>query len=125
LVANPPEPLPGHYVAPDCPHFAVLKLWAEVLPAMRQHKPAQWRGTRAAHLRARWRENANEKRWPNQAARLDYLRKLFAYCAESPFLMGRTPPRAGRKPFAFELEWLVVQRNWDRVTEGKYHEEAA
>ena len=92
---------------------------------MPQHNPAMWRGTRADHLRARWRETADEKRWPDQAAGLAYLRKLFGYCAKSPFLMGRTPPQAGRRPFAFELEWLVAPTNWARVIEGKYHEEAA
>jgi hypothetical protein len=46
---------------PDCPHQAVLALWAEVLPAMPQHSPAMWRGTRAKHLQVRWRESTSAR----------------------------------------------------------------
>lgn len=109
---------------PDCPHREVLALWAEVLPALPQHLPEQWRGTRADHLRARWRETAAAKRWPDQAAGLAYLRKLFGYVGQSPFLAGRVPPRDGKRPFVVELEWLVNPANWAKVHEGKYHAEA-
>lgn len=113
------------YSPPDCPHREVLELWAEVLPSMPRHSPELWRGTRADHLRARWRETAEAKRWPDKRAGLEYLRKLFAYCAQSPFLMGQTKPMTGRRPFALELEWLVAPTNWAKVIEGKYHHEEA
>lgn len=90
---------------------------------MPQHIPAQWKGTRADHLRARWRETATDRRWPDQAAGLKYLRKLFAWCAQSPFLMGQVKPQQGRRPFVFELEWLVAPTNWAHVIEGRYHHE--
>ena len=110
----------------DCPHQAVLALWAEVLPAMPQHNPTMWRGARADHLRARWRETAADKRWTSEADGLAYLRKLFAYVAQSAFLTGRVPPREpGRPPFQIELEWLVNPTNWARVIEGKYHQTEA
>lgn len=117
-IENPKTP-------PDCPHLAVLALWAEVLPAMPQHLPSQWRGTRADHLRARWRETAVEKRWATQEQGLAYLRKLFAYVGQSDFLAGRAPSRDGRRPFVIELEWLVNPTNWAKVHEGKYHGDAA
>lgn len=111
---------------PDCPHLEVLALWAEVLPAMPQHLPSQWKGTRADHLRARWREVATEKGWTDKAQGLAYLRKFFGYVGQSPFLTGRKPPGPGRsKSFTVELEWLVNPTNWARVHEGKYHEETA
>jgi uncharacterized protein YdaU (DUF1376 family) len=116
------EPTTG---PPDCPHLDVLALWAEVLPAMPQHLPSQWRGTRADHLRARWRETATAKGWTSQADGLAYLRKLFGYVGESRFLTGRTTPKQGARPFAIELEWLVNPSNWAKVHEGKYHAEAA
>lgn len=105
---------------PDCPHREVLALWAEVLPHLPQHLPEQWRGTRADHLRARWRETATAKGWQSQDDGLRYLRKLFGYVGQSPFLTGRdhTP---GRRPFVIELEWLVNPTNWAKVHEGKYH----
>lgn len=110
---------------PDCPHLAVLALWAEVLPALPQHLPSQWRGTRADHLRARWRETAVEKGWTSAEQGLAYLRRLFAYVGQSEFLSGRSRPQPGKRPFVIELEWLVNPTNWAKVHEGKYHGEAA
>lgn len=112
--------------SPPCPHLAVLGLWAEVLPALPRHAPAHWRGTRADHLRARWRETAEEKGWQSQAEGLAYMRKLFGYIGQSQFLTGRVPTRDPTKRlFVIELEWLVSPRNWAKVLEGKYHQEAA
>lgn len=122
LGETPPKP----WEPPDCPHTDVLALWAEVLPAMPQHLPSQWRGARADHLRTRWRETATEKRWQSAADGLAYLRKLFAYVGQSQFLTGRTPSRdPNKRPFVIELEWLVTPSNWAKVLEGKYHQEAA
>lgn len=114
---TPPAPKAG---PPDCPHREVLALWAEVLPQLPQHLPEQWRGTRADHLRARWRETAVSKGWQTQDDGLRYLRKLFGFVGQSSFLTGRdhTP---GRRPFVIELEWLVNPTNWAKVHEGKYH----
>lgn len=118
-------PSPKPTALPDCPHLRVLALWAEVLPHLPQHEPAQWRGTRADHLRARWRETAAAKGWATPDDGMAYLRKLFAYVGQSAFLTGRTQPAPGKRPFQIELEWLVSPTNWARVIEGKYHQEAA
>ena len=123
-----PEPeLPGLPKAqiPDCPHLKVLELWAEVLPALPQHNPEMWKGARADHLRARWRETSILKKWPDQDAGLAYFRKLFRYVGTSQFLTGQarsTDP--SKRPFTIELEWLVNPSNWAKVHEGKYHTEA-
>jgi uncharacterized protein YdaU (DUF1376 family) len=109
----------------DCPHAEVLALWAEVLPQLPQHLASQWRGARAAHLKARWRETAAEKGWVSQTDGLDYLRRLFGFVGRSPFLCGRAPPIGSRPPFVAELAWLVEPGNWAKVLEGKYHQEAA
>lgn len=118
------EPEPQAKGPPDCPHLAVLALWAEVLPALPQHLPGQWKGARADHLRARWRETADEKGWRTAADGLAYLRKLFAYVGRSAFLTGRESSH-GKRPFFVELEWLVRPVNWAKVHEGKYHPEKA
>ena len=114
-----PKALPAKKVQlPDCPHQEVLQLWAEVLPSMPQHNPSMWKGTRADHLRARWRETAVEKGWTTQEQGLSYLRKLFGYVGASHFLTGRV---AGDRPFQAELAWLVNPQNWAKTIEGKYH----
>lgn len=124
--ADPPplvlvgSPSPKPTTPPDCPHQAVLALWAEVLPHLPQHDPEQWRGTRADHLRARWRETGVAKGWTQQQQGLAYLRKLFAFVGQSAFLTGREHD-PGKRPFQIELAWLVNPTNWAKVIEGKYH----
>ena len=109
---------------PDCPHVKVLELWSEVLPALPQHNPDMWRGTRADHLRARWRETAVLKKWVDQADGLAYFRKFFVFVGKSPFLTGQVRPTdPSKRPFSLELEWLVNPTNWAKVHEGKYHTE--
>ncbi len=118
LVAGKPR-------VPDCPHADILALWAEVLPAMPQHLPSRWKGTRADHLRARWRELAVEKGWTDAEQGLAYFRKFFGWIGKSKFLTGKVPPTPGRKQFALDLEWLVNPTNFSKVIEGKFHEESA
>jgi len=121
---EPESPGSQKYLTPDCPHGKVLELWAEVLPEQPQHNPDMWRGARSDHLRARWRETAAAKKWPDQQAGLEYFRKLFAYVRKSDFLTGKarsTDP--SKRPFTIELEWLVNPTNWAKVHEGKYHTE--
>jgi hypothetical protein len=120
LVGTDPKP----EGPPDCPHRAVLLAWAEVLPHLPQHDPDRWRGARADNLRVRWRETAVARGWRSAEDGLRYFRKLFGWIATSPFLNGRATTTPGKRPFVIELEWLVERGNWDRVIEGKYHEEA-
>jgi hypothetical protein len=108
---------------PHCPHKAILSLWAEVLPAFPQHNVELWNGTRAAHLRSRWRETAAFKGWRNEPDGIAYMRKLFAYIGQSRFLSGRVPAINGRPQFIAELAWVVNPTNWAKIHEGKYHQE--
>lgn len=111
---------------PDCPHVEILALWAEVLPSMPQHAAEQWKGARADHLRARWRETAATKRWQSAGDGVAYFRKLFAYVGQSRFLTGRVQPRdPGKPPFTVTLAWLVKPENWAKTIEGTYHQDAA
>jgi hypothetical protein len=121
-LVEPPKPKGP----PDCPHGEILALWAETLPALPQHLPDQWRGTRADHLRTRWRETATAKGWTEKDQGLAYFRRLFGYVGQSQFLTGRSTSRdPNKRPFVVELEWLVLPSNWAKVHEGKYHPEAA
>jgi len=118
VAGKPPEP-------PDCPHKAVLALWAEVLPTMPQHKPEQWKGARADHLRTRWREQAVQRKWASTDDGLAWFRRLFGYVGQSKFLTGQVAVAADKRPFVIELEWLVMPSNFAKVVEGKYHRSAA
>lgn len=108
------------YEPPACPHLEVLKAWAEVMPDLPQHLPEMWKGTRADHLRARWRETAVLKHWTTPAEGLAYFRKFFGWVRQSPFLMGKVAGKEGRA-FDLELAWLVNPTNWAKSHEGKYH----
>lgn len=118
-------PRPKARTVPDCPHQAILALWAEVLPALPQHNPGMWTGTRADHLRARWRETAASKGWESESEGLTYFRRLFGYIGQSAFLTGKAKPAQGKPPFIAELAWVVSPQSWAKVHEGKYHSEAA
>jgi hypothetical protein len=108
---------------PDCPHKEILEIWAQELPAMPQHSENLWKGLRADHLRARWREQAVLNKWTTQADGLKYFGNLFSYIGHSEFLMGKAKVRQGSRPFYIELAWLVNPNNWAKVLEGTYHPE--
>lgn len=110
---------------PDCPHLKVLELWAKTLPALPEHIPSQWKGARADHLRARWREAAVENDWKTADQGLVYFGRLFAYVGRSKFLTGNAPSAPGRSPFVVTLAWLVKPENWAKTIEGNYHPEQA
>ena len=115
--------LNGHApkTVPDCPHLEILALWAEVMPDLPQHDPDHWpESARADHLRARWRATSALKGWASKDEGLRYFRKLFGWCRGSDFLMGKAQSR-DRRPFEFELAWLVNATNWTKVHEGKFH----
>ncbi len=108
----------------ECPHRALLALWAEVLPQMPQHTPSMWSGARADALRSRWREAVVENMLATEADGIEYFRRVFHWVAESPFLMGKAH-KPGTRPFQVELAWLVKRENWVKTLEGRYHSEAA
>ena len=123
--ARPVVEAAGKETRHDCPHKQILELWAEVLPALPQHTPSLWKGARAEHLRARWRETADEKAWTSTDDGLAYFRKLFGFVGKSAFLTGRVKPRDDKPAFVCELAWLVMPQNWAKVLEGKYHQTEA
>lgn len=108
---------------PACPHLEVLSLWSQKLPALPEHIPSQWKGARADHLRARWRETAVTEGWTDKADGITYFGRLFAYIGRSKFLTGNAPSAQGRSPFIITLAWLVKPENWAKTIEGNYHPE--
>lgn len=90
------------------------------MPELQQ--PVKWTDARATVLRSRWREEAVENRWTTEDEGLRFMAKLFRWCRQSPFLMGKTPPREpGGSPFSLTLPWLLKAENWAKVQEGNFH----
>lgn len=67
---------------------------------------------RKAHLRQRWRDAL-----PN----LSEWEAYFQHIAKSDFLMGRSTPAPGRKPFVADLDWIIKSENFVKIAERKYH----
>lgn len=103
---------------PDCPHQAIIALYGEKLAELTQ--PRSWDGARAANLKARWRwvltaKKPSGQRYATTADEaLAFFGRMFAYVAESDFLMGRS----GK--WMCDLPWLVKAENFSKVIEGRY-----
>lgn len=93
------------------PHQKIIALWAQHLPSLIQ--PSKWTASRGAALRARWHEDPARQN-------PEWWGALFAHIAQNDFLMGRSPPLNGRKPFEIDIDWLLKQSNFLKVIEGKY-----
>lgn len=107
---------------PDCPQQKVLAMWASLMPELQQ--PVKWTEARATALRTRWREEAAQHGWTTEDDGLRVFAKLFRWCRQSPFLMGKSNPRTpGGSPFSLTLPWLTKAENWAKVQEGNYHPE--
>jgi len=104
-----------------CPHGRLIELFGEKLPTLPQPKPELWSGTRARHMRDRWRwvltaTKQNGKRYaetPEQA--IDFFDRFFGYVAQSDFLTGRNGKWSG-----CTLAWLMEEANFAKVIEGAY-----
>lgn len=101
-----PGPAPR---VPSCPHRQIIDLYHEILPQLPRIEVISKSRQRA--IQARWREHPG----------IDLFREFFNRVADSPFLLGKVPPRNGReRPFRANIDWLMTDRNFTRVTEGFY-----
>ena len=97
---------------PSCPQTEIVALYHALLPANPRMKV--WDGSRAASLKARWREDPKRQS-------LDYWRRFFEHVSASLFLTGRVEDRNGR-PFLPGLDWMVKAANFAKVIENRYHD---
>lgn len=108
---------------PDCPHDAILALYAKHLPMLTQ--PRLWEGKRAEALRSRWRACAKKNAvWPGYATQeggLEFWDKFFAGVASARVLTEgiKRPDGSYWKP---DLPWLLKAENFFKVIDGKYHQ---
>lgn len=94
------------------------------LPAV---DPDRWNERKQRLLRTRWREvwefEGKKGRPRDVPALVAWFERLFAYCQQSKFLMGKVPGRDGAPPFELTFEWLLGPKNMDRVIAGDFHRE--
>lgn len=118
------SPSPGRVPIPDCPHQALIALYAKRLPELPQ--PVAWEGSRAQNLRTRWRWVLTAKRPSGEPfatttdEALGFFDRFFAYVATSDFLSGRNG-----KWTACDLGWLVKADNFAKVMQGNYDNKEA
>jgi hypothetical protein len=93
-----------------CPARAIVALYHEQLPEL--PKCEVLTANRREQIRARWRDNLPT---------LDKWKSFFTYVRQSPFLMGKVPPKDGRRQFIASLEWLTKAENFAKIAEEKYH----
>ena len=93
------------------PYQKIIDLYHSLLPAL----PACRKLTakRKAQIRARWVSGDIDD--------LEAWESYFNAVSRSDFLMGKTAPMNGRKPFLADLEWITNETNFTKIWEGKYH----
>ena len=119
-LSEPPEKTGNPDGCPDCPHGQILEAYRQELPECVQ--PRTWRAGEQAALKARWREKWKERKFETVPDGVEYFRKVFRYVRLSDFLMGKVAGRNGRS-FQADIRWLVKAANFDKVLEGRYHEQ--
>ena len=100
---------------PKCPYSSIRAAYNEAFKgyAVTQisEKGLKSGSQRAKKLKARW-EDYNTLEWW-----IEY----FDFCTESPFLMGKIPPRDGFRQFRLDIDYLINEAKLNLIMEGKYH----
>lgn len=121
-----PEPngQAGPRRSPECPQQALLALYRERLPMLRQ--PAGWDGARAATMRRRWRECSRPSSfgdgYATEAEGLAFWAQFMDFVARCPRLRdGITSRDNGReRTWTPSLDWLLEKGNFLKVIEGHF-----
>ena len=106
---------------PRCPHAKIIEVFAEQLPMLPMPKTELWGGTRARHMRDRWKwvltaKAQSGKRYAEtEDEAIDFFARFFGYAAKSDFLTGRNGKWTG-----CTLAWLMEEANFSKVMEGNF-----
>ena len=111
----------GLDVKKPCPHQDIIQLYHEILPELPRVqmvvkdgiKRFAWKGERVQRLKARWDED-------EQRQNIEWWRGWFERIRRSDFLMGRTTPLPGKKPFMADIDWIFKYSNFEKIRAGKY-----
>lgn len=67
------------------------------------------------------REGYIRQLWLSDLGSIEHWRNFFDYVKSSSFLMGRSEPQNGRRPFRADFEWLIKPSNFVKIAEDRYH----
>ena len=101
-----------------CPHEAIVDLYHRLLPELPRVKV--WSGKRQALLRARWNQGVENSDGLKSNC-IEWWEGFFKHIRSSYFLMGKSSPQSGQKPFKPNLEWFCNEKSFINIIEGKYH----
>jgi hypothetical protein len=108
----------------DCPHEAIIGLFAKHMPDLPKPRLELWRsGKNAKALAQRWRwvltakKGGGERYAQTTDDAMAWFDRYFEYAAESDFLMGR------KTEFVCNMAWLVKAENFEKVLSGNFHKE--
>ena len=114
----------------DCPHAAILDLFAAKLPELPQPRRSLWSASKNAEaLRSRWRwvMTSRHESGPRKGQRLAeceadaiaWFGRFFEYVGRCPLLIG------DKGEWRAELGWLVRRDNFAKVIQGNYEAKEA
>lgn len=93
------------------PYQEILNLFHETLPELPKVKLFDDRRKRL--IRVRWN---SDKRFQS----LDFWKRFFAHVRECDWLMGRVQPRPGDRPYVADFDFLLSNKGFVGIIEGKY-----
>ena len=92
------------------PYQKIIDLYHEVLPEL--PRVEKLTPTRKSYIRNLWNDDLND---------LEYWKNFFTHIRKSDFLMGKTEPVNGRRPFRANFEWMIKPANYVKIYEDNYH----
>ena len=96
------------------PYEKIKDTWNTIMRDLDIAEVQAMSSTRKSHFRQRWMFN-------DATQSLEWWEKYFTFITESDFLMGRTHPNNGKKPFRITFDWAINETNFLKIKEGNYH----
>lgn len=108
IAETPVCPLPNVAERTRVPFTEIVNIYHRCCPQLPRVETLT--ETRRRFLRARWHEMPGLDRWET----------FFGIVSDSPFLLGKSAPRNGSRPFRASFDWLIRPTNFVKVVEHHY-----
>lgn len=113
----------AHAELADCPHRAIIDLYGQHLPGLRQ--PRTWDQNRQLVLRTRWREAAAGQFGRGYTTLDDGIAwwgRFFRYIKERCPPIATGIPRKDQSMWQADLDWILKRANFIKIIEGAYEQ---